>query len=292
MSVSRSVRSITGTTQVAAVIGSPVTHSLSPALHNAAFAAAGANWVYTAFEVAPGSAAAAVSAMRTLGLGGLSVTMPHKEDIAAALDELDPAAEALRSVNTVVRLPDGRLRGCSTDGAGFVASLVEAGVDPQGRNVAVVGAGAAARAVIDALARVGASSITVINRSSDRAREAAALAGARGHVGSPLSVRDAEVVVNATSVGMGTDEIPFDVALLHSDHVVADLVYHPLRTALLRAGERVGARTVDGLGMLVHQAALQQELWLGVRPDPSVMRAAAIDELEQRASGRAGAGRG
>lgn len=291
MNDAASPRLVTGTTRVAAVIGSPVAHSLSPALHNAAFTAAGVDWIYTAFEVAPGCAAAAVDAMRTLGLGGLSVTMPHKEDIAAALDELDPAAQALRSVNTVVRLADGRLRGCSTDGAGFVASLVEAGVDPSGRSIAVVGAGAAARAVIDALARAGAQGISVINRSADRAAGAAALAGSRGSVGSLRSLSDADIVVNATSVGMGTDEVPFDVTLLRPHQVVADLVYHPLRTGLLAAAERAGARTVDGLGMLVHQAALQQELWLGARPDPAVMRAAALEELAQRAAGAPGVGR-
>lgn len=288
MSIDESARPITGATKVAAVIGHPVAHSLSPALHNAAFAAAGVDWVYTAFEVAPGGAQAAVQAMRTLGLGGLSVTMPHKEDIARALDDLDPAARALRSVNTVVRLDDGRLRGCSTDGAGFVASLVEAGVDPVGCSVAVLGAGAAARAVIDALARAGAALVTVVNRSADRAEQAAVLAGDRGCVGSPDAVRDADLVVNATSVGMGRDELPLDVSLLHRGQVVADLVYHPLRTSLLTAAGRVGARTVDGLGMLVHQAALQQELWLGVRPDPTVMREAALAELERRAASMPG----
>ena len=276
---------ITGATTVAAVIGSPVKHSLSPALHNAAFAAAGVDWVYTAFEVAPGEAVRALDAMRALGLGGLSVTMPHKEAVADGVDALDPAAAALHSVNTVVRSPEGLLVGHSTDGAGFVASLVEADVVVAGRSIVVLGAGAAARAVIDALARAGAASVTVVNRSIDRAEHAAALAGDAGRVGDAADVADvagADIVVNATSVGMASDELPIDASLLRVGQVVADLVYHPLETALLRAAAAAGARTVDGLGMLVHQAALQQQLWLGDLPDTAVMRAAALRELAAR----------
>jgi len=274
---------ITGATTVAAVIGSPVRHSLSPALHNAAFEAAGVPWVYVAFDVAHGDASHALDAMRALGIGGMSVTMPHKEMVAANVDELDPAAAALRSVNTVVRTPQGALKGYSTDGAGFVASLAEAGVEVVGRSVVVLGAGAAARAVIDALARAGATTVTVVNRSVDRAREAAALAGSAGRVGVVDDVTAADVVVNATSVGMASDDLPLDAAMLRSGQVVADLVYHPLETALLAAARAGGAIAVDGLGMLVHQAALQQELWLGVKPDTAVMRAAALRELAARA---------
>ena len=274
---------ITGATTVAAVIGSPVRHSLSPALHNAAFEAAGVPWVYVAFDVAHGDASHALDAMRALGIGGMSVTMPHKEMVAANVDELDPAAAALRSVNTVVRTPQGALKGYSTDGAGFVASLAEAGVEVVGRSVVVLGAGAAARAVIDALARAGATTVTVVNRSVDRAREAAALAGSGGRVGVVDDVTAADVVVNATSVGMASDDLPLDAAMLRFGQVVADLVYHPLETALLAAARAGGAIAVDGLGMLVHQAALQQELWLGVKPDTAVMRAAALRELAARA---------
>jgi len=273
---------ITATTRVAGVIGSPVRHSLSPVIHNAAFAAAGLDWVYTAFEVVPGGGAAALAAMRALGIAGLSVTMPHKEDVAAAVDVLDPASAALRTVNTVVLQPDGRLAGYSTDGPGFIASLRAADVEPSGMRVVVVGAGAAARSVIDALRRAEADQITVVNRSADRAAVAAALAGRHGRVGEITDIPAADLVVNATSIGMGSTETPFDTGLLRRGQVVADLVYHPLHTALLVAAGDVGARAVDGLGMLVHQAVLQQELWTGRRPDPAVMRAAAEAELVSR----------
>jgi shikimate dehydrogenase len=279
-----------GSTRLAAVIGSPVRHSLSPAIHNAAFAAAGADWVYVALEVVAGRGAAALEAMKTLGIGGFSVTMPLKEEIADAVDVIDPAAASLRSVNTVVVLDDGRLSGYSTDGSGFVSSLrSDAGFDPENARVVVVGAGAAARAVIDALARTGAADIAVVNRTPERAVEAVGLAGAVGRPGRPSDIAAADLVINATSMGMGADPldpaaVPFPLDGLADGTLVADLVYHPLETALLTAARHRGARTLDGLGMLVHQAAIQQELWTGVRPDVAVMRVAAEAELAARAS--------
>lgn len=273
---------VTAATRIAAVIGCPVRHSLSPALHNAAFEAAGVDWIYAAFEVAPDHADEALDAMRVLGLGGLSVTMPHKEQVAQSVDELDPSAAALGSVNTVVPLPDGRLRGYSTDGAGFVASLRAAGVEPSGRKAVIVGAGAAARAVVDALYRHDIAEVVVVNRSPEPAFRASLLAHERGRVGHLDDIPDADLVIQATSIGMGTTDTPFDAALLRSHHVVADLVYHPLETALLAVAREAGATVVDGLGMLVHQAALQQELWLGRSPNVGVMRAAAERELAAR----------
>jgi shikimate dehydrogenase len=272
---------ITGATRLAAVIGSPVRHSLSPALHNAAFDAAGLDWRMVAFEVAPGQGAAAVAAMRTLGIGGLAVTTPHKADVAAAVGEVDPAATALQSVNTVVLRDDGSTLGASTDGAGFVESLRANGVDVERARVVVLGAGGAARSIVDALGRAGAVEIVIVNRNPQRAADAAALAPA-ARVGVSGDIAAADVLVNATTVGMGSDESPVDPARLRDDLTVADIVYHPLETALLRAARAAGARTVDGLGMLVHQAVRQQELWTGVRPDPAVMRAAAESELAAR----------
>lgn len=270
---------ISARTRLAAIIGSPVKHSLSPALHNAGFVATGVDWVYTAFEVAPGLAGAALDAMRVLGIAGLSVTMPHKEAVAELVDDLDPSAAALRSVNTVVPSFDGRLKGYSTDGAGFIASLAEHGVDVAGRSVCVLGAGGAARAIVDAVMRAGASAITVVNRSAARADAAAAVGGSIARVGDAEAAAECDIVVNATSVGMGNGDLPIDPALLRDSHVVADIVYHPRQTALLTAASQRGARAVDGLGMLVHQAVLQQQLWTGVAPDPAVLRLAAEREL-------------
>lgn len=273
--------------RVAALIGSPVEHSLSPVIHQAAFDAAGIDWVYAAFDVAPGRANEAIAAMRVLGIRGLSVTMPHKHDVAAAVDRLDPAAAALRSVNTVSWDGDD-LVGTSTDGAGFVAALAEEGIDVRGSSVAIIGAGGAARSLIDALGRAGASGIRVVNRTAERARSACELADVASP-GSAADIPSADLVVNASSVGMGVDpasagpaDLPCDPSLLAAGHVVADLVYHPLQTAWLAQARQAGARTVDGLGMLVHQAALQQQAWLGLLPDVGVMRRAAEAELARR----------
>lgn len=287
---------LSGATRVAGVIGHPVRHSLSPALHNAAFAQLALDWVYLAFDVAPHRSAEAVDAMRTLDLAGLSVTMPHKEGVAAAVDSLDPAAAALRSVNTVVRQPDGSLRGHSTDGAGFIASLHAAGVMVAGRSVCLLGAGGAARSISDALGRSGAAQVTVVNRTVASAEATAALAtaagslGVVGTVGLLDDIRSADVVVNATSIGMGVDgtarggagDLPCDPAALRDGQVVVDVVYHPRITPLLQAARAAGAVTIDGLGMLVQQAALQQQLWHGAMPDVSVMAAAAERELSAR----------
>jgi shikimate dehydrogenase len=272
---------ITGTTRLAAVIGSPVRHSLSPALHNAAFDAAGLDWRMVAFEVAPGDGAAAVAAMRTLAIGGLAVTTPHKADVAAAVDEVDPAASTLRSVNTVVLRDDGSTLGASTDGAGFVDSLRAEGVDVERARVVVLGAGGAARSIVDALSRAGVVEIVIVNRDQERAADAASLA-AVARVGALDDIAAADVLVNATSVGMGNDESPVDPGHLRDGLVVADIVYHPLDTALLRAARAAGAHAVDGLGMLVHQAVRQQELWTGVCPDPAALRTAAVAELSAR----------
>jgi shikimate dehydrogenase len=269
-----------GTTRLAAVIGSPVRHSRSPALANAAFDAAGVDWVLVALEVAPGAGAEAVAAVRTLGLGGLMVTMPHKEDVLAALDRLTPAAAALGAVNSVAWEGD-ELVGDNTDGPGLVDSLrVDVGLDPSRRRCVVLGAGGAARSVVWALAEAGAAEVVVVNRTTDRAEVAAALAGRGGRVGAPADVADAELVVNATSVGMGAGEgdpgpVPVDPRFLRPGQTVVDLVYQPLRTPLLAAATAAGARPVDGLGMLVHQAARSVRRWTGVEPDVAAMADAA-----------------
>jgi shikimate dehydrogenase len=276
---------IAATTRVAAVIGDPVRHSLSPSLHNAAYRALGLDWVFVAFEIADGAAPAAIDAARALDLVGYAVTMPHKTAIAELCDELTADAAALRSVNTVTVLPGGRVAGDSTDGAGFLRSLADAEIDPAGRSVLLLGAGGAARAVALALGGAGAH-VVVAARKPAAASEAAALAG-----GSAIGWEDrggaaaaADIVVNATPLGMagreGSDLL--DPNGFGPQHAVVDLVYHPIETPLLRSARQQGARTVSGLGMLVHQAALQVERFCG-RPAPlAEMRTAVTAALESR----------
>ncbi len=264
-------------TRLAGVIGHPVRHSRSPAIHNAAFRALGLDWVYLAFAVAPGAGGTAVEAMRTLGLVGLNVTMPHKHDVALAVDRRSPVAEVLSAVNTVVAVGD-EVVGENTDGAGLLAALAaDHGFDPSGRRCLVLGAGGSARAVVLALAGAGAASVEVAARRPEQAEATSRLAGSVGRAGTIDGADGADLVVNATPV---TGELPLglDPARLGPGQLVVDLGYQPRVTALLGAAAATGATTANGLGMLVHQAALSLRLWTGEDPPLAAMVAAAHDE--------------
>lgn len=266
--------------RVAWVIGSPVEHSLSPTIHNAAFAALGLDWEYFAVAVPAGRAPSALAAMRSLRLGGMSVTMPHKEAVAGAVDVLTPRAESLGAVNCV-GWRGTQLEGDSTDGPGFLDALrVDHGWDPAGRRAVVIGAGGAARAVVAALAEAGAAAVGVVNRSPERAERAATLAGPVGAVATTDAVADADLVVNATPLGMGGEGgLAVDPARLGPGQVVADLVYDPVETPLLAVARAAGAVPVTGVGMLVHQAAHAFRRWTGEDPPVEVMSAAAVAAL-------------
>jgi shikimate dehydrogenase len=276
----------TGSTRTSAVIGCPVRHSLSPAMHNAAYRALGLDRVYVAFEVPPGSGPRAIEAMRAFGIDGLNVTMPHKHDVAAAVDRLTPAAQVLGAVNTVTRGPRrDELIGDNTDGAGFIDTLrIDEGFEPAGRRCVVVGAGGAGRAVVRALADAGAAAITVVNRTPERAAAAAALAGAIGRVGAAADAAEADLIVNATPLGMwgGDGGLPVDPVTLGPGQLVVDLVYHPAVTPLVDAARARGAAATNGLGMLIHQAAHAIRIWTGEDPPLEVMSAAALGELARR----------
>jgi shikimate dehydrogenase len=278
---------VTGATQVAGVIGSPVRHSLSPVLLNAAFQAAHLDWVFAAFEVPEGAGRAAVAAMRTLGLRGLSVTMPHKAAAYEAVDERTRVADDLGAVNCVFHR-DGRLVGDNTDGPGFVDALtIDEGVELRGRRCVLLGAGGAGRAVARALGVGDAAEVVVVNRSPEPAQRAAELAGAVGRVGDHGDVAGAELVVNATSLGLAGSpaegELPLDADLLHAGQVVVDLIYHPVETPLLAAARARGAVAVNGVGMLVHQAAHAFARWTGEAPPLREMATAIRHELGRRA---------
>jgi shikimate dehydrogenase len=267
---------------VAAVIGWPISQSLSPVIHNAAFRHHGDNWSYVAYPVEPGDASSAIAAMRSGGLQGLNVTMPHKDAVADLVDELDKSAESIHAVNTVVRTSDGRLRGYSTDGEGLLRAIrINANWDPAGKKICVLGAGGAARSAVDAFSRAGVASIFVVNRTAEKAVQAIGDSNV-AVVGSQSNIHECDIVFNATSVGMGTDESLVSPELLHEGQLVIDAVYHPLETRLLRDAKSRGATVLDGLWMLIHQACVAQALWLGREPDYQVMRNAAVQELAAR----------
>lgn len=277
--ISRPVPS--GATAVAGVIGDPVEHSQSPALHNAAFAACDLDWNFVAFPVSAGSGTAAVSAMRTLGIRGLSVTMPHKHDVATAADRRSTEVDVLGAANCLVLDHDGLVTAHNTDGAGFIKALAaEADQAVTGRSVLVFGAGGAARAVIDACARSGAAEIIVVNRSVDKARSAASLAGSSGRVGDPSDAADVEIVVNATPLGMAADSsMPCDPTTFGSSQLVIDLIYDPWDTEWLAGARRQGAAVMNGFAMLLHQAASQFSMWTGLEAPIDAMAAAAHPQI-------------
>ena len=267
------------------MIGYPIRHSLSPVICQAAFDQLGLDWIYAAFEVAPGDAHRALHHMRTQGMAGFSVTMPHKADVAAAVDKLSPAAAVLGVVNCVARDGD-RLIGHNTDGAGFCDALLADGVELAGISCAVLGAGGAARAVAAELARREVAEVAVIARRPDRAASAAELAGPLGTTATPADISRFGLVVNATPVGMAETEgaggLPLDPDLLHPAQHVAELVYNPLRTPLLAECDRRGVPASTGVGMLVYQAAHAVRIWTGAEPPVEAMTAAATAALKQR----------
>lgn len=276
------VRTLSRDTRVACVIGSPARHSLSPAIHNAAFAAAGVDASYIAIEIPSEEFAPTIRALVDVGFLGASITMPYKEIAFAHCATVGETARRLGSLNTLVNTASG-IHGDSTDGQGCVGALRSVGADPRGLRIAVLGAGATARACIVALADAGAADVVVINRTEDRARQAASLAVGIARTGGQSSIPSCDVIVNTTPAGMaGNHDRVFDHSLIAKNHVVLDAVYQPLETDLLASARSVGATCVDGLWMLVHQAVAQQVLWTGSSPEPQVLRDAAERELRRR----------
>jgi len=280
-----------GTTRLVGVIGFPIEHSLSPPMHNAAFAKLGMDWAYVACRVAPEHVPEAIRAIVALNMVGLNVTIPHKQAAARLVDELDPAAQALQSVNTIHNV-EGKLKGYSTDGPGFVRSVEETGATLPGKAVTLIGAGGSARAVAHALVSAGGGSLTPPARRPQRAQEVAAMV--TEDTGRPVAVvdlntdaareavRQSDIVVDSTSVGMHPNVdvppvIPADWP--HSGQLVCDLTYNPRDTTLLQAARASGADTLDGTGMLVHQGAIAFEIWTGIPAPVETMREALLREL-------------
>lgn len=270
-------------TRLAGVVGYPVRHSLSPRLHQAAYRSLTLDWAYLAFEVPPGSLEAAVGGASALGLIGLSVTMPHKDAAAQLSTRRSLLVGRLGAANTLT-FTGHQIVADNTDGAGLVADLRQ-GVpfEPSDRRCAVIGAGGAARAAVVALAEAGASEVLVVNRTPERAFQAAALIPGRGRVARTEELDAADLIVNATPIGMladggrggpGSDQAFVNPSRFGSGQLVVDLVYDPPVTEWLAQAATNGARIRGGLGMLVHQAALQVEIWTGSRaPLPEMWRA-------------------
>ncbi len=255
---------ITGKTIQLGVIGDPVSHSISPQLHNTMAKMMGLDYTYGAYHVKAGDVKRALEGMRALDIRGFNVTIPHKIDAFELCDKVDPFAEKMGACNTLVN-DNGVITGYNTDGKGFIRSLLHKGVGVKGKSVTVLGAGGAAQGVCMALADSGVKKISIINRTKEKAQMLSDRINK--YYPSVAAVSDSfancDIVVNTTSVGMNTDKIPFDIDFsnLKTDCVVCDVVYCPRETAFLKKASEQGLKTVGGIGMLINQAVIAFELF-------------------------------
>lgn len=272
---------VSGKTKVAGIFGYPVEHTLSPAMHNAAFARLGIDACYVAFSVAPPDLAAAVQAIRSLNLLGVNITVPHKEEVLPFLDRINEEASFIGAVNTIVN-HRGVLTGHNTDGRGFMSSLSESGISVDGKSVAIIGTGGACRAVSYYLSEQASRlSLFDIDRSKAKnlARDLSEIRDNISLLEAPEEAGSADIIINATPLGMKDgDPPPVTPALIRSGMVVCDLVYR--HTALLEAAGEKGARTLDGSGMLLWQGVLAFELWTGIRPPVDLMREVLLAKIK------------
>ena len=286
---------ISGKTRVCGVIGDPIEHTLSPTMHNAAFNHLKLDFVFLAFRVKAAALEDAMRGMRGLGIRGLNVTMPHKTAVTKHLDEVDPTVKFLDSANTILN-DDGRLLGFNTDGVGALKALRENEVNLDGKKLLLLGAGGAAKAIAFSLAKeVG--ELVILNRASEKAKELAeALSQVYGNkvVGETLSpstiqksIQNADIVINATSVGMHPHVSQSLVApqWLKPDLTVMDIVYNPVETKLAKDAKAAGANVISGVEMLLYQGAASFEIWTGRSAPIEVMRKAALNKLGAGATG-------
>ncbi|MDE0425179.1 MAG: shikimate dehydrogenase [Candidatus Poribacteria bacterium] len=282
----RSMLTVTGHTRVVGVIGDPIEHSRSPQMQNAAFAKAGLDYVYVPFHVRPDDLAQAIAGFKALNVVGINVTLPHKQAVIPYLTSISREAELIGAVNTLTFLEDG-IHGDNTDAPGVLRALEEDGnlSIPVGENVVVLGAGGAARAIVVAFALAGVASITIANRTTEKAialaEEMQQKTGVSMH-GMGLTdarvadaVRQSTLLVNTATASMDlTQPLLISVDWLQPHAIVYDIVYTPPVTPLMRAAAEHGCQTLGGIGMLIHQGAIAFEKWTGVPPCTQTMQQA------------------
>ncbi len=283
---------LSGKTKTLCVIGDPIEHTMSPAMHNAAIKALGLDLVYVAFHVKPEMLKQAIEGFRALGIAGINVTIPHKVAAMQWLDEVDPVARAIGAINTI-KYEGGKLSGRNTDADGAARAMMAAGVALKGSKAAMLGAGGAARAVGFALAREGAS-VRIVYRREDASMAADLARDIRGifpsasidtvlmdNAGIGEACRDSTILVNATPIGMHprSDETLVDPTFLHGRLCVFDVVYNPLETRLVKDARKAGCKVVLGIDMLIYQGAMALEWWTGKDAPVDIMKRAALDRL-------------
>jgi shikimate dehydrogenase len=285
--------SISGKTMICGIIGDPIEHTMSPAMHNAAFKALGLDYVYVPFKVQGMELRKAIEGIRGLNLRGVNVTIPHKVAVMKLLDKIDPLAEKIGAVNTIVN-DGGILAGFNTDAIGFLQTLHDRSLEVGDKNVVLLGAGGAARAIGNILTRERAR-LTILNRKQGltRAEELAhrlslsykADVKTAELTNSNLkkALNNADLLINATSLGMSpeNDRTPVPADLLNANLMVFDIIYNPFPTRLLREAKAAGAKTIDGLEMLVWQGAAAFEIWTAIKPPSDVMRQSVLSLLQK-----------
>lgn len=273
---------ISGKTKVTGLFGYPVEHSISPAMHNAAFKHMELDYCYVTFSVSPDMIKDAVQAIRALNLKGINVTVPHKESVLPFLDEISEEASFIGAVNTI-RNDNGKLTGYNTDGRGFMQSLSETGIDVRDKKVLIIGAGGASRSIgyylcKDAIAiwfyDVDTSKANILKQHLNKLKDNISLADT-ALINSRDFFSKIDVIINATPLGLKADDsMPVDISLLNSKHIVCDLIYK--ETPLLREASKIGCKTMDGLGMLLWQGVFAFEIWTDVMPPVEIMRKALL----------------
>ena len=263
------------------MMGNPIGHSLSPLLHNTAFRELKMNSVYVPFKV-ESDAVEFLDDFEPLKIKGLSVTIPHKEAVEVYCSELDDLGRSIGAVNTLVRRADGKWRGTNTDAMAAADSLEEAGGSLRGRNVVILGAGGAAKAVAFGVKARGAE-VLLLNRTRQRAEDLAAAVGGKAISFDELPRLKVDVIVNTTPLGMypKTDETPLEKEQIPAGCVVFDTVYNPLQTKLLKLAQERGCKTIQGVSMFIGQGARQFELWTGVKPPREAMGRAVLEALQK-----------
>ena len=275
------IMKINGKTKITGIIGCPIKHTLSPAMHNAAYESLSLDYCYVPFLVSPDALEDAIKAIKALNILGINVTVPHKEKVMTYLDETDREAAFIGAVNTLVN-SDGRLIGYNTDGRGFMQSLAENAIDPRDKDILIIGAGGAARALGYSLVQE-AKSLSLFGRSKMRVHNLVHdLNRIKNRVSSCMdlsAVGRYHMIINATPLGLKKeDPLPLDTSSLKPGQIVYDLIYK--RTRLLEHASERGCVTVSGLGMLLWQGVFAFELWTGRRPDVEVMRNALLHAMK------------
>lgn len=282
---------ISGKTRVCGVIGDPIEHSLSPIIHNAAFRSLKLDFAYLTFKVSPAQVGNAVAGMRSLGIVGLNVTMPHKEAVISHLDHIDENAKFLNAVNTIHNR-DGKLFGYNTDGVGALMALKENRANPKGKRVLLLGCGGAARAIAYTLSKE-IDELMILNRTVSEAKELASLL--KKNLGKKVNaeelsedkikakIADSDILINATSVGMkpNANQSLVNAEWLKPNLTVMDIVYNPIETKLAKDAKSAGAKAVSGLEMLIYQGAASFEIWTKKQAPVKVMREAALNHLSK-----------